>query len=124
MSKTRYKIADFETHIPGSGGIISTIAKRVGCDWWTARRHIDRSPKLTRLYDNENEAVLDLAESELIKAIKDGNTQDAKWLLSKKGKARGYGDESRQEIIFKNVDVSKLSDAELEQLIASRTSGS
>ena len=38
------------------------------------------------------EGVLDMAESVVYKSAKDGNTQDAKWLLSKKGKDRGYGD--------------------------------
>ena len=121
MSKRRYTVADFEPHIPKSGGIISTIANRVGCDWTTAKRFIEESPTLQRLYDNEQEAVLDLAESELVKSIQAGNTQDGKWLLTKKGKARGYGDESKQDITIRNIDVTKLTDAELEELIASRT---
>jgi len=123
MSKRRYTVADFEPHIPGSGGIISTIAKRVGCDWTTAKRFIQESPTLQRLYDNEQESVLDLAESELMKSIQAGNTQDAKWLLSKKGKQRGFGDESKQDITIRNLDVTKLTDAELEAIIASRASG-
>ena len=92
MGKTRYTVADFEPHIAGSAGIITTIAKRVGCDWWTARTHIDNSPKLTKMYNDEAEGVLDMAESVLYKSIQAGDTQDAKWLLTKKGKARGYGD--------------------------------
>jgi hypothetical protein len=28
----------------------------------------------------------------VLKAIKDGDTSDAKWYLTKKGKKRGYGD--------------------------------
>jgi hypothetical protein len=92
MSKRRYAVSDFEPHIANSGGIISTIAKRVGCGWVTARKFIDGSPTLTELYNDECESVLDMAESVLIKSIQGGDTQDAKWLLSKKGKQRGYGD--------------------------------
>jgi hypothetical protein len=98
MSKARYTVADFEPHIAKSGGIISTIASRVGCEWSTARRHIDESPTLTRMYNDECESVLDLAESVLIKSIQGGDTQDAKWLLTKKGKGRGYGDVVTNEI--------------------------
>ena len=94
----RYTIADFEDHIPGSGGIISTIAARVGCDWTTARNHIDRSPRLTKLYENECESMLDMAESTLINSIKDGDTSDAKWYLARKGKARGYADKQELEV--------------------------
>jgi len=92
MSKRRYTVADFEPHIPKSGGIISTIANRVGCDWTTAKRFIDGSPTLATMYADECESVLDMAESVLIKSIQSGDTQDAKWLLSKKGKGRGFGD--------------------------------
>ena len=98
MSKARYTVADFEPHIPGSGGIISTIAKRVGCNWITARIHIDNSPTLTRMYNDECESVLDMAESVLIKSIQGGDTQDAKWLLARKGKQRGYADKLETEV--------------------------
>ena len=98
MSKARYTVADFEPHIQKSGGIISTIAARVGCDWNTARKHIDNSPKLTQMYNDECESVLDMAESVLIKSIQAGDTQDAKWLLARKGKQRGYADKVEQEI--------------------------
>lgn len=106
--KTRYKVADFEPHIKGSGGIISTIAARVGCDWNTARNWIDSSTKLTALYEAENEVILDVAESVVYgnvqaaaklqaAATKGGqsiqvDSTDAKWLLTKRGKVRGYGD--------------------------------
>lgn len=91
-----YRTSDFEKAIPNSGGIISTIAKRVGCDWSTARRAIEKSPKLTEMFENEREAILDMAESTIFMSIKNGDTQDAKWLLSRLGKNRGYSE--RQEI--------------------------
>ncbi len=44
--RRRYKVADFEPHIKDSGGIISTIAKNVGCDWLTAKLWIDKNATL------------------------------------------------------------------------------
>ena len=88
----QYTASQFIDAIKNSGGIVSTIAARVGCDWYTAKRYIDGMPTVAQAYADECEAVLDLAESKLIMSIKDGNTQDAKWLLSKKGKHRGYGE--------------------------------
>ena len=78
--------------IPGTGGIVSAIARKVGCDWYTVKRYIDNYPTVKSAYDAECEAMLDLAESTVLKNIKDGDTQDAKWYLTKKGKRRGYGD--------------------------------
>jgi hypothetical protein len=36
--------------------------------------------------------LLDLAETTVLRNIKDGDTADAKWYLTKKGKHRGYSD--------------------------------
>ena len=56
-------MADFEPHIKGSGGIISTIAAKVGCEWNTAEKWIKNNASLKALYDAECETVLDVAES-------------------------------------------------------------
>lgn len=100
MSTSKYKAQDFIKAIPGSGGIISTIARRVGCEWHTAKTWIDKSPRVRQVYDDEIESIIDLAESILIKSIKDGDSQDAKWFLARKGKTRGYVE--RQEITGKD----------------------
>ena len=77
----RYTAQDFITAIPGTGGIVSMIARKVGCEWETARAWIDKYP----------------AESAVLRNIKlaaqgEGDTADAKWYLAKKGKRRNYGD--------------------------------
>ena len=117
MSKT-YTVAQFKAAIPGSGSIISTIAKRVGCDWYTAKRHIDASATLSRMYKDERESILDMAESVLFKNIENGDSADSKWILSKLGKDRGYGD-SVDLKHSESIDVSVLIDEEL-QTIASQ----
>jgi hypothetical protein len=60
---TRYKKADFEKVIPGSGGIISTIADRVGCNWHTAKSHIEKSPDLREAVEAERKKKNDIAVS-------------------------------------------------------------
>ena len=86
-----YKVQDFVKKIPGTGGIISTISDRVGCDWHTAKRYITESPTVKQAYEDECERVNDLAQSTVLKSIKDGNTADAKWWLSRKRKHE-FGD--------------------------------
>jgi hypothetical protein len=89
-------VKELKEAIPGSGGIISTIAKRVGCDWSTAKKYIDASPVLSQMYQNERESILDMAEGVLFKNIREGDSQDAKWVLSRLGKDRGFSE--RQEV--------------------------
>jgi transposase-like protein len=66
----RYTAQDFITAIPGTGGIVSAIARKVGCEWETARAWIDKYPTVKRAYDAECEAMLDLAESAVLRNIK------------------------------------------------------
>lgn len=80
----------FLTAIPGSAGIITLIAKRVGCDWHTAKKWITTRPTIQKAYDDECESVLDMAESKLFEAVNTGDLQAVKYLLSTKGKRRGY----------------------------------
>lgn len=82
--------------IKDSGGIMSTIARRLGVTWHTADTWVKQYDETKQALQDERETILDLAESTLFKNIKDGNSQDAKWLLSTMGKNRGYNE--RQEI--------------------------
>lgn len=80
---TSFTAAQFVKAIHGSGGIVTTIARRVGCSWQTAKKYITTYPTIAAAYKAESEAVVDMAEGILLKSIKGGNTQDAKWLLAR-----------------------------------------
>ena len=84
----RYTNKEFLDAIDGSAGIISTVADRVGCSWDTANQRIKKSDKLTRAFEDEQERVNDFAEQTVLKSIKAGNTQDAKWWLARIRKER------------------------------------
>ena len=77
--------------IKGSGGIITTISNRIGCEWHTAKRLTQKWQSTRDAYKDERETILDMSESAILKSIKNGNTQDAKWLLSSLGASRGFG---------------------------------
>lgn len=91
-----YTAGQFIDAIPGSGGIISTIAKRVGCAWHTAKKYIDGYATVKQAYDDECEKLTDAAESTVIKAIMDNDLGAAKWYLTMKAKDRGYA--KKQEV--------------------------
>ena len=86
--------------IKDSGGIMSTIASRLGVYWNTADAWIKKDEDTMRALQDEKEAILDMATASLYKSIRDGNTQDAKWLLSTLGKYRGFTE--KQEIQINN----------------------
>lgn len=110
----QFTAVQFIEAIKGSGGIITAIANRVGCSWNTAYKYIHGHPSVEQAYKDEREAILDLAESTIYKSIKGGDTQDAKWLLSRVGKHRGFGDNlditTDGKPIFVNLgeDISEL----------------
>ena len=90
--------------IKGSGGIMSAIARRLDVTWYTAKKYVEKWQATREALLAEMESVKDIAESTLIKSIQSGNTQDAKWYLSKKAKDRGFADrievEGRNETVI------------------------
>ena len=107
--------------IKDSGGIVNTIARRLDCVWITAKRYTEKWAETRQALADEQETVLDMAESTLYQSIRDGDTQDAKWLLARKGKHRGFNE--RHEIDHSgsihqtgDIDLSRLTDEELETL--------
>jgi hypothetical protein len=92
----RYAQIDVLTAIKDSGAIVSTIARRLGCEWITAKRYIDKWESTRQAFSDEQETILDMAEGTLFNAIKEKDVQAAKWILATKGKKRGYSE--KQEI--------------------------
>ena len=90
-NRNQFKAGDFINAIPGTAGIIDSIAKKVGCDWHTAKKYIDEYPSIKGAYNDEVERVSDLAVTVVIKAIRDGDIPTAKWYLTKKRKDE-FGD--------------------------------
>lgn len=82
--------------IKGSGAIVSTVARRLGCEWITAKRYIEKWETTQRAFLDEEETILDMAEGKLYEAIQNNDIQAAKWILSTKGKRRGFSE--KQEI--------------------------
>lgn len=93
-----FTAAQFIEAIAGSGGIISTIAARVGCSWNTAQKYIRKYATVARAYQDECEKTLDVAEAVIIKSIRQEDVQTAKWYLTLKGRERGYMHSEYREV--------------------------
>lgn len=78
--------------IEGSHGILSSLARRVGCSRSGLSAFLRRecNKDLQTLFTEEKEATLDMAESSLFLAVKKGNISAIKYLLSTIGRSRGY----------------------------------
>ena len=105
--RSKYTAADYLAAIPGSAGVISTIAARVGCAWSTAKKDIEGFATVKQAYQDEVNKNLDRAESLIFANIQFGlneqkaeqkpvDSADARWYLRMKGKDRGYVE--RQEV--------------------------
>ena len=98
MAGSKVKTADLLEAIKGSGGIVSTISKRLGVAWNTAKSAIDANEAALIAYNDEQQIILDMAEGVLYGSIKEKDVQSAKWLLATKARDRGFGDKQEIEL--------------------------
>jgi len=91
--------------IKGSKGVVSNVANKLDCDWMTADKYIKMYPECVEAMRAESESMLDKCENVLFNKVEEGDTDIAKWVVSKKGKDRGYGDQIKVDM---NVDEDTL----------------
>lgn len=89
-------------------GFITHAAKSLGCSYQTVRRAIKDSPFVAEVLAVTRESVLDLAEDELLKKIREGNLDAVKFFLLHRGQPREYRKEMKIEL---TDDLSKLMEA-------------
>lgn len=100
-------------------GFKTVAAKRLGISPATIARRAERSPSLRRAIDDIEEERLDMAESKLLVAINEGQPWAIKFLLSFKGRGRGYVETQVQEHrLTQEQAATRLSDEELRRLLA------
>jgi len=75
---------DFIKVIPGTGGVISVIAERIGCAWHTAKKYVTEYPTVKQAYENEKHKVDDKAVSNIYLAIGNGDLETSKWWVRMK----------------------------------------
>lgn len=83
--------------IKGTAGLITDIARHLGCSWHACRAHIDKHEATRQAYQDELESMIDLAESKLKKRIEEDDAQMIKFFLATKGKKRGYTEKTEIE---------------------------
>jgi len=76
-----YTAQRFIAAIPGTGGIVSALADRVGCDWHTAKKYICEYSTVGQAWEAERNKVTDKARHNIVKGIQSGDRQLSKWWL-------------------------------------------
>jgi hypothetical protein len=112
--------------LESSAGNVTTACQKMKISRQTHYNWLDRVDGYKKRFDNIQESILDFAESQLMKNIKDGKETSLIFLLKTKGKNRGYIE--RQEIDHSSsdgsmkppvsLDVSKLSDKALNEIMS------
>lgn len=78
-----------------NGGIKTAAAIALGIGRTTLYRFIDSNPECRAKIEEIDNMTLDLAEGQILKAIKDGDRRTCMWYLELKGHQRGYSRQHR-----------------------------
>lgn len=87
-------------------GVATAVAQHMGVARKTIYRARDKWPSVVSAFEEArgdyDTSLLDEAELKLRTATRNGDAWAVKYVLDKKGKARGYVDESRTEVTGKD----------------------
>lgn len=97
-----------------SKGFVTTIAKRLGCTRANVYALMKKYPTVKEAVDDEREMLKDFAEGKLFKQIDAENMTAIIFYLKTQAKDRGYVE--RTEVRNINLDVTELTDDELERI--------
>ena len=114
MNKTeQHKKAVIEA-LESSLGIVTTACKKVGVGRTTFYGWLKDDEDFAKQVKDIENVALDFAETQLHQQIKDNVPTSTIFYLKTKGKKRGYIERMETENTNKNLDLSNLTDEELE----------
>jgi len=114
MNKTeQHKKAVLEA-LEQSLGVVTSACKKVGIGRTTFYGWLADDEEFAKQVKDIENVALDFAESQLHQQIKSGNPTSTIFYLKTKGKKRGYIERMETENTNKNLDLSNLTDEELE----------
>ena len=82
-------------------GVLSQVARAMGCHLTTIYNYRDRYASVKQAIDDSRNRydteLLDEAEYKLRESVRNGDAWAVKYVLDKKGKVRGFGDDVKLE---------------------------
>lgn len=104
-----------------ANGSVTKAAETLNVTPYRLSRFIASRPKFQEIQKGYRTALVDLAESHLIDAIQNGDRWAVQMVLKTLGKAKGYTEKSEIKHTHEMVtEPSKMSDSQLEELVAQR----
>lgn len=89
-NKRKFTITSFREAIKSSNGIKSEVARKLKCSRQTVDNYLTKYPELQTELVHSREALIDLAESKLVKLVKKDNLTAILFTLETIGKNRGW----------------------------------
>ena len=93
MSKAswrQYSAQEVIDAIENSFGIVSAIAKRLGCSRQMVYNYINNYVTVKRALETERQRHVDLAETKSLELVRSGDGPQVRFVLSRLGKDRGW----------------------------------
>lgn len=101
--------------LESSLGVVTSACKKVGVGRTTFYNYVNADEEFAKAVQDIENVALDFAESQLHQQIKTGNATSTIFYLKTKGKKRGYVERMENVNTNKNLDLSDLTDEELEE---------
>ena len=111
ITKQRFKQA-----LNGTGGIMLSIANNMGVTREGVYKWIKKHPDMQELRLQEEEKIIDIAENSLFTQAKDKEQWATKYLLSTKGKRRGYTEKQEVEHSGQGITIN-LVETSVEEIL-------
>lgn len=122
MKKEQYKTKDIIRALKETQGMIYLAARRMGCSPTTIYTYAKRYPTVQDAINEHRGHFVDTCELALKRAVVDGEGWAVCFALKTLGKDRGYIEKHQLEHSGK-IDVSKLSDEQLQSIIDTEGKG-
>ena len=115
----RVTVTEIERALRVAAGVRTAAAERLGISRQALARRIQASARLQRVVAEVEDNLLDMAEAKILQSVQAGDLSSARYLLDRKGRARGWG--SRTEITGPagapvTFNLTELSDDDLDRL--------
>ena len=101
--------------LESSLGVVTSACKKVGVGRTTFYNYVNADEEFAKAVQDIENVALDFAESQLHQQIKTGNATSTIFYLKTKGKKRGYVERMENVNTNKNLDLSNLTDEELQE---------
>lgn len=92
MARTpKFSVADVRRALIAGDGIYTAAAQLLDCAPNTVRNYVRKHESLRKICDEIGTVIVDESESQLLKAMRDGEGWAIRYILDRKGQARGWG---------------------------------